>query len=424
MKLPFQSIESNEREPLFKLESYQSANGETKPTDVIDWTDVERATHLVDDHGTWRPSSPIVSTMESMSPRVCCKFSLLSSKTLKSLPLSRKKDRETLIKVVKNAGSMALLAFSVYVVMAAIMTNQTKVAQAASPLTAAVTMWALILWLGLMEGGQGSLVGLQPVDKAIYAESHPVAHQCAVIAHEGENLNRFILGRQFLVFLVVFVVNMCSAAVPDTKIPYVSDSLVQIFLDSGLATIIITVILGQLAAEVNATKSMFDFVNSYLMLATLWLTLAIEWSGLLHSVYLVQYMFAWAAGKPVADAASRTTTENIFFWLRVFLSTAVLGYACTFTFVALFHGQTDMYAGVPNTVSVILFVVLLLVIGMMEGMQIALFAVVNLPEEELKNHQVARANCDLTFKGSNFQAFLSKSFRAITLPWVFRRIKN
>ena len=197
---------------------------------------------------------------------------------------------------------------------------------------------------------------------------------------------------------------MCSASVPETKIPYVPDSLVEIFLDSGLATIIITVILGKLAAEVNATKSMFDFVNSYLMLVTLWITLAIEWSGLLHSVYLVQHFFAWAAGKP---APSRTTMENVFFWLRIVFSTAVLGYACTFTFVALFHGQTDMYKGVPNSVSVALFVFLLLVIGMMEGMQIALFAVVNLPKEELQNHKVARANCDLTFSGSNFQAFLS-----------------
>lgn len=415
MTAPFKVIEANERQPLVSLAKRPSEHptqSEKKSSNLIEWSDVEQATHLVtegDDQATWRPSSPIVSIMESVSAQVCCKSSWLSSKALEKLPLSRKKDREALVKLVKNAGSLALLSLSVYIVMAAIWTNQTKVAQATNPLVATVTMWSLIIWLGLMEGGQGSLVGLQPIDKDIYAKTHPIAHQCAVLAHEGENLNRFILGRQFLVFLVVFVVNMCSSAVPETKIPFVSDSLVEIFLDSGLATIIITVILGQLAAEVNATKSMFDFVNSYFMLVTLWITLAVEWSGLLHAVYLVQYLFAWATGKSPSDGVSRSTVEETFFWLRVIFSTAVLGYACTFTFVALFHGQTDMYKGVPNPVTVVLFFVLLCVIGMMEGMQIALFAVVNLPEEELKNHHVARANCDLTFTGSNFQAFLSKS---------------
>jgi hypothetical protein len=45
-------------------------------------------------------------------------------------------------------------------------------------------------------------------------------------------------------------------------------------------------------------------------------------------------------------------------------------------------------------------------VGMMEGMQIALFAVLKMPKEELRNHKVANANCELTFSGRNLQAFL------------------
>jgi len=45
-------------------------------------------------------------------------------------------------------------------------------------------------------------------------------------------------------------------------------------------------------------------------------------------------------------------------------------------------------------------------VGMMEGMQIALFAVVNLPEEERSRHPIAHKNCQLTFTGTNLQAFL------------------
>jgi hypothetical protein len=65
-----------------------------------------------------------------------------------------------------------------------------------------------------------------------------------------------------------------------------------------------------------------------------------------------------------------------------------------------------MWDGVPSYVSVIVFFVLMCFVGMMEGMQIALFAVVNLPEEELSQYTIAKANCDLTFTGTNLQKFL------------------
>lgn len=232
----------------------------------------------------------------------------------------------------------------------------------------------------------------------------------------SSTVNRFILGRQFLVFLVVFIVNTCSSPVPGTSIQGVPDYLVEIFLESGLATIIITVILGQLAAEVNATKSMFDFINNAGMLLTLWVSLAIEMSGILHSVYLVQYFFAWVTGKAVSTGESpRGILSALFFWSRVIMSTIVLGSACTITFVALMNGQTDMYAGVPKTVTIVLVIFLTGLVGMMEAMQIALFAVVNLPDEELKHHPVARANCQWTFSGNNFQAFLIGRQVCVTL---------
>jgi Silicon transporter len=44
--------------------------------------------------------------------------------------------------------------------------------------------------------------------------------------------------------------------------------------------------------------------------------------------------------------------------------------------------------------------------GLMEGFQIALFAVVNLPEKEIAHHKIANDTCDLTFQGQNLQAFL------------------
>ena len=51
----------------------------------------------------------------------------------------------------------------------------------------------------------------------------------------------------------------------------------------------------------------------------------------------------------------------------------------------------------------------------MEGMQIALYAVVNLPEDELKEFPVAHATCELAFHESNLQAFLIGRQICVTL---------
>ena len=318
--------------------------------------------------------------------------------------------------VLKNAYSMCLLLFSTYLVMAAIFSKQTKIAESTRPELSFGVIVTLILWLGMMEGGQGCLVGLQPIDKALYEHSHPITLKCTTAAHKGDNMYRFIVGRQFLVVLVVFVINLCGSVVKDISLNGIPDTLTTVTLGTGLPTVLMTVILGQLTSQVNAAKCMLDFANTYFMVFTTWVSLAIEMSGLLHAVYLVQYIFAAFSGKPVSsNEPPRDSFSNVLFWIRVFLSSGLLCFAFAVTLSAIFNGQTTMYGNVPPTVSVIVFVVLMCFVGLMEGMQIALFAVVNLPEEELRNHKVARENCELTFHGSNFQAFLIGRQICVTL---------
>ena len=323
-------------------------------------------------------------------------------------PVTRRdKDIDVTVTVVKYAYSLGLLIFSVVIVMAAIFTEQTKISSTSNSLVAFFLLWFLVLWLAMMEGGQGALVGLQPVDKELYAETHPRALKNTLLAHKGDNMERFIVGRQFLVVLVVFLSNMCAASLPGTEVLGLSDIMLQIFVGSGLALILMMIMLGQLTAQINAANCMLDFINNYFMLFTTYVSLFIEVSGLLHSVYLVQIFFSKVTGQAVAtNEPPRSGAQKGLFWARVAFSLFVLGYAFAVTLSALFQGKTTMWEGVPSAVSVIIFFVLMCFVGMMEGMQIALFAVVNMPEEELKNHSIAYANCELTFRDQNLQAFL------------------
>mmetsp|Transcript_4079 Transcript_4079/g.4463 ORF Transcript_4079/g.4463 Transcript_4079/m.4463 type:complete len:255 (+) Transcript_4079:2-766(+) len=115
------------------------------------------------------------------------------------------------------------------------------------------------------------------------------------------------------------------------------------------------------------------------------------------------------SGKEVASNVERESVpRKIFFWLRCLVSLAVLSYCASVTFVALFNGQTTMWNGVPPGVSLILFVLLLAVVGMLESMQIAFFAVAKLPPSERGNSYFATKTCDLLFQGDgkNLPAFM------------------
>eukprot|EP00339_Tiarina_fusa_P001146 CAMPEP_0117027750 /NCGR_PEP_ID=MMETSP0472-20121206/20249_1 /TAXON_ID=693140 ORGANISM="Tiarina fusus, Strain LIS" /NCGR_SAMPLE_ID=MMETSP0472 /ASSEMBLY_ACC=CAM_ASM_000603 /LENGTH=562 /DNA_ID=CAMNT_0004735069 /DNA_START=75 /DNA_END=1763 /DNA_ORIENTATION=+ len=312
------------------------------------------------------------------------------------------------VRIIKYTFSTVLLALCLNMIITGIFAEATPIGKSANSLVAFSTMWILILWLGVLEGGQGCLVGLQPIDKELYAKTHPMTHQCATIAHKGDNLNRFIVGRQFLVVLVVFCLNLCCTMVEGAVIPGFSNGLVAVFLSSGIAVMLITVVLGQLSAEVNATNCMLDFINTPVMVCTTWVCLAIESSGLLHSVYLVQCFFSLFTrkGSETQDEPSRTNMQSLFFWVRVLLSLTLLCYALTVTLAALLEDKTTMCQGLPDVSSVAIFICLICMLGMLEAMQIALFAVVNLPSEDLQEHPVAVANCQLVFSDDNFKAFL------------------
>jgi hypothetical protein len=329
---------------------------------------------------------------------------------------------------VKYLYSCLLLAFSVVVVMAAIFTKQTKGTgdKGIPPIAAFIIFWFLIIWLAFMEGGQGCLVGLQPIDKALYAESHSRTLKCTTLAHYGDNMERFIVGRQFLVVLVVFVTNLIASAKSGAHVLGLSRTLNEIFLATGLAVILCTIMLGQLTAQVNAANCMLDFINNYFMLFTIYVSLAIEFSGLLHSAYLVQIIFSKITGTPIeSKLPPRNAAENLFFWGRVFISFFILSFAFAVTLKALFDGKTTMWPGVPPYASVTVFFILMCLVGMLEGMQIALFAVVNLPEEERAQHSIAHKNCQLTFSGQNLQAFLiGRQITVTVCTFVIARIST
>mmetsp|Transcript_13769 Transcript_13769/g.34603 ORF Transcript_13769/g.34603 Transcript_13769/m.34603 type:complete len:529 (-) Transcript_13769:426-2012(-) len=328
------------------------------------------------------------------------------------------KSKKGLFMWFKEIYSTLLLIFCSVIVLTVIFQNNTKLS-AKSSWAAFFIFWIALYWLSMVEGGQASLVGLPPVDMHIYKKSHPTTHKIMAVINRGETLDRYLMGRQFMVLALVFVENLCAHANDNTMLILgMPIAINKIFLDTGLAVFFMTAMIGKISAQVNASRCMLDYVNNWFAYFTMQTARLIEVSGLLHCCYPVQMFFAWAAGQPlVSKEAPRTVVQNIFFWARVLLSTAILAFAFAVTLYALFNGQTTMWEGVPNWLTIILFFFFMSIVGMLEGMQIAFFAVARMTEEERSKSSWAKKTCDLLFEGDgrNLPGFMIGRQMCVTL---------
>jgi len=306
----------------------------------------------------------------------------------------------TPVTIFKNIYSVILLIFSITLIMGLIFTEQTGLSRDVHPGLAVVTLWAAILWLSMVEGGQASLVGLAPVDRELYKESHPITYKQSLLVHTGDNLNRYLLGRQFMVVLIVFTVNFSGAPIGGATLWGLPKWVTDIFLVTGFAMILLTCMVGQLNTQVNASHCMLDYVNNFFAVFTHYTAMLIEFVGILHVGYFIQIIVGILAGKPIeSNEGEKSLPMKLFFWIRVAGSLALLCFCLAVTFESLFAGRTTMWEGVPPGVAVAIFFVLMGVVGMLEGMQIAFFAVSKITEEERGEAHFAKMTCNLLFEG-------------------------
>ncbi|KAL3915667.1 MAG: hypothetical protein SGILL_005539 [Bacillariaceae sp.] len=302
--------------------------------------------------------------------------------------------------------------------MALIGTGNTKIASDVHPAAAAIILWCGIIWMSMVEGGQCSMVGLPPIDRELYKESHPITYKICSWGHKGDNLDRYLMGRQFMVILINFTISLAGAPLAGAEVLGLPQWIISIFLESGIAMVLTNVIIGQLTSQVNASHCMLDYINNHFMTFTYWVAAIIEMTGVMHISYVIRMMAYWAAGKPVeSNEPPRNGGQQLWFWGRVIWSAGVLGFAIAVTLEALFKGQTALWEGVPEAVGLILGILLMCVVGLLEGMQIAFFTVAKLPKSERGDSKIALKTCECLFKngGRNLPGFMCGRQMTVTL---------
>jgi len=336
----------------------------------------------------------------------------------------------TYFTMLKYTYSSLLLICCVVFLMVLISQENTYLSKEVHPALAYVCLWLAVFWLSMIEGSQASLGGLPPVDRDLYKDSHPLTYRTASLCHKGDNLNRYLMGRQFLVLLVVFVVNMSGSPIGPADVFGWTVGFQNAFLGSGFAMILITTNIGQLFSQVNASHCMIDYINTYFGVFTAYVAMAVEFSGILHASYLVQMSVAMLAGKPVYSKEDpRTLPQMLFFWFRCLISTAFLGFSFAVTVKAILDGKTTMWGKgkFPEWATLVLFFAVLMTVGILEAMQIAFFAVAKLPREEQGKDMISKLTSKLLFRrdGKNLPGFMvGRQLATVICFFVLARIST
>jgi len=303
----------------------------------------------------------------------------------------------------------------------------------------------LISWLAFLEGSQAGIVGMLGVDKNIYKDSHTVTHKVTSLCHSEvgldgfpkENINAFIVGRQFLVIFVVFIISQTLTFKKEQDLPFdLPDWFGEAFLESGLLGAVLTIVFGQLMSQLVASKCNVDYLNSYVCYVTAIVALSIEYSGLMHIVYVLGWLSTKLAGgadegktegKPLLDhegdpssssngTRGETTLSKAWYNLRCLISAFLLAFALAVVIDSLFEERTNLWESVPPAAGFFIFLLLLFMAGTLEGFQIALFACQKLdPESFRDSHPRAFQNLTHVFNGDNLNAFLIGRQVLITL---------
>jgi len=274
--------------------------------------------------------------------------------------------------------------------------------------------WFLLFYLSCLEGVQAAVVALKPLDKEVYRKSHPHTFQITTLCHASNNLDKFIVGRQFLVVFVVFVIGYCSSYDNEklNRNPLgVSGTFMTGLVKTGMCSALVTITIAQLISQIVASRCNIDYLNyRFHYYTVVGVCLAMEATGLCHFTYLIQKALVEFKGTPEAKAKqTKDQGHPVFFYGRVALSFVVLVLSLMVIIKALFNGQTNFAStlpGMPNYAGFLFFVFLLCVVCSTEGLQVALFHMQKMDPEEFKVHPGAEANAAVAFAGTNLQGFL------------------
>ena len=161
--------------------------------------------------------------------------------------------------------------------------------EALLPLPAVLVFFVFIgsiCCLSLLEGTQVAILVEVNKDPEPYKVSHPRAYALMKRVTHEKNVRRFLIGRQFLVIFVVFLINQCTIF-PDIQHFGIPFGVWYFFVSLGFPTAINCLCFGQLPCELLANQDPYMFMNRYGPRTVVEICLFMEMTGVAHFSWVV-----------------------------------------------------------------------------------------------------------------------------------------
>lgn len=317
---------------------------------------------------------------------------------------------------------LGLLGFAVCVVMTGIfeeVNNPPWDAGSTHPFFEFVLFWSMLFWIAMLEGCQISVVGLQVYDAESFKDSHPRAYRCCKKVHKGPNVERFLVGRQFLLLFNGFLCSRVGGGQAVDRFEMGSwtwsREFTQFFFSNGVLLMIVIVALGQLPTQLVAADRLLGFFD--LPLGHYYLVvmpcLIVEAIGLTHSSYLLKDFLCWISGidQSQADPAKALNKDGLH-WFRCALSVAAVLMSAIFVIKGIALSQTNATEGagwsrLPGGVAVIVSLFFIFMLASAEGIQVSIIALATVDGETYRERSpMAYRVAKLGLAGRNMSAFL------------------
>jgi len=280
--------------------------------------------------------------------------------------------------------------------------------------------WAMLFWIAMLEGCQISVVGLQGFDPESFRETHPRAYICCKLVHTGPNVERFLVGRQFLLLFNGFLCSRVGGGSGIDNYEFGSwtwtHHFTQFFYSNNVLLMIVIVAFGQLPCQLVAADKMLGFFDLPLghVYLVVWPCLIVESIGLTHSSYLLKDVLCWISGIDITTAdPEKELTKDALHWAKCALSVFAVCFSATFVVKGLSLSQTNATEGpgwekLPGGAAVAVSFLFIFMLACAEGIQVSVIALATVEGDSYKTKSpLAYRTAALALKGRNMSAFLA-----------------
>jgi hypothetical protein len=224
-----------------------------------------------------------------------------------------------------------------------------------------------------LEGLQVAILAVAHDDPENYKISHPKAYKLMKDVREGNNVERFLVGRQFF---TIFVMTLIAQVTSFPKISHlgVPSIIWFIFIQTGLPGAVVVTTIGSLQPQLLAAKDPWKFMNLYGACSVLYLCYALEVTGICtHFAYmLIEFLkvTVFVSDKiPKSSASDYSISKMACEGIKYVVSFGVILFFCTYLMFGIWTNQAVL--PVPPIAVFIIFCLCGVFLAHLEGLQVA-----------------------------------------------------